>query len=384
MRKENDIQDFDLKVRSLLENAEVKAPSGAWKAVSARLGSSTSAYPYWRWAAGGLAFAAILSAVLVFNGTFGGASMESPTVAVAVAETAGSPALQNTSDIEEPDAGVAVIPQKNLVAATIRKNPAKAVVVEDITLPEEKSEVPEEGSRSEVVTENRNTEKEAAKSQEWIRDPFLELEEESAPRSRKPSITLGGNLTGNDNAQAGRTWMGVNGPGSKALKQTGKGKYGVPVSLGLGVRLPLTDNLLIGTGLDWSMLTTDFAATYDGKSGDARHNMHYLGIPVNLYYTFIHTGTFSVYVYGGGAADLCLSSRYHFKGEGLSASIDEHVKGLQFSADAGLGFSFKLTGNLKLYVDPAMKYWFKSGHPDNIRTSKPLGFNVEAGLRLDL
>lgn len=76
MREEN-MNEFDQLFRSALQDAEIKAPRGAWKAVSARLdeGAASAAAPaspaWWRWAGVSLAMAAVLAAGLFFSGTMG-------------------------------------------------------------------------------------------------------------------------------------------------------------------------------------------------------------------------------------------------------------------------------------------------------------------------
>ena len=69
---EMDGWDFDRQVRSLLEDAEVKAPGRVWRSVAGRLdaaGAAPAAGGWWRWAGAGLAFAAALVAgVFVFRG----------------------------------------------------------------------------------------------------------------------------------------------------------------------------------------------------------------------------------------------------------------------------------------------------------------------------
>ena len=62
-------QEIDRQIKSMLHDAEEKAPRGAWRAVSARLDSSASAAIWWRWAVPAFALAALVAG-LFLSGTF--------------------------------------------------------------------------------------------------------------------------------------------------------------------------------------------------------------------------------------------------------------------------------------------------------------------------
>lgn len=362
MRKENEIQDFDLQIRSMLEDASVKAPKGVWKAVSARLGTK-KAIAGWMVPAGiGLAFAASLSAALFFGGTFRKAA---PDNVVAVVTDKIAPVRA----ITEPATGIDTRIYEMPVAAV---NPVEARETEYVS---ESSVSPE---KEPAVT---------ARETAGV-DPFAEMEFQEAVAARKkpakPSIVIGGTLSGNEGENAARTWMGVDGKGSQSLLQTGVSTYGIPVTFGVGVRIPLSNGLSIGTGLNYTLLTTNFTATCKDDSGNVHHYMHYVGVPLNLYYKMIQLKTFKIFLFGGGEADLCVSSNYRFEGNNHRETVKGKVDGLQYSVNAGLGFSFDLSKKISIYADPSIRYWFPSGHPDNLRTNQPLGFNLEAGLRFNL
>jgi hypothetical protein len=140
------------------------------------------------------------------------------------------------------------------------------------------------------------------------------------------------------------------------------------------------------------MLTRTFYGKYtqvnpDGTiasstSSDIRNTQHYVGIPVNVYYSIISQDRVSLYAYGGGSAEKCISDDYNV----LSTAIShrEKVNGLQFSANAGIGVEFAIGKNLGVYIDPSLRYYFENGQPKSIRTVQPLMFGFEMGLRVNL
>ena len=155
----------------------------------------------------------------------------------------------------------------------------------------------------------------------------------------------------------------------------------------------MAPRLSIGSGLTYSLLDRSFTGTYNEVSGgavtrtvdgDVRHTMHYVGVPLNLYFDVVKTGSIKFYVFGGGAAEYCVANSYTLKANPQNIVYKEAVKGLQYSASAGLGVEFRIADHLGLFFDPSAKYYFPSSHPKSVRTDKPYMVNFEAGLRFNL
>ena len=60
-------QEFDRQMKSVLQDAAEKAPRRVWRAVSARLDSAAAAALWWRWAVPALVAAAIVAGVFVLG-----------------------------------------------------------------------------------------------------------------------------------------------------------------------------------------------------------------------------------------------------------------------------------------------------------------------------
>ena len=88
------------------------------------------------------------------------------------------------------------------------------------------------------------------------------------------------------------------------------------------------------------------------------------------------------YAYAGGAVEKCLYDKYTI----LSNSIvhKEVAKGVQLSANIGVGVEFMLGEHLGLYLDPSLRYYFDCNQPKSIRTSQPLMLGFELGFRFNL
>lgn len=385
MRKQQDIQDFDLMVGSVLRDAEVKAPSRVWKAVAARLDDSPAPAPaWWKWAGASLAFAAAAALTLVLTGTF-----RTP----AVEAVPGSLVAEVAAEIPE-EAPVTVIeastesPIATAQAAPVRRKPAKAIEVVPAPAAEEpviiiREEAAEEVSDSEASTvpETRDVSAEEIR-QTWDRI----IAEEAAARKAAPVSLIAHGLMGSNNLSGGtpHPWMGAAGSFPSGIKEDGASTFGVPFTVGAGVRIGLGGKLSIGTGLDYSLLARTFAGTYQGETADFRHTVQYIGVPVNLFVELLSEGSLGLYAFAGGEAEYCVSNKYGIRSSSSDMTIKSPVKGLQYSVGTGIGVEFGIADRLSLYFDPSVRYYFDSGQPKSIRTERPLMFNFEAGLRFKL
>lgn len=372
--------NFDLQIKSMLEDAEVKPSRRVWKGIESRLDSATApaaSFAWARWAGAALAFAAI-SVSLFFIGT----------------SRQEIPAFRSNGEVvaEVPVEIIEFIPQaqklKTLTAQRIN------IIEEDIAY--ELTESTGDTGASlpgRAATPEKKSEKRVSRTTEETADPFALMsqeDEEGRFRAGRVALYAKGAIGGNDSdiRLSSNISAMAPGEGSAGFSESGPSTYGVPFSLGLGVRLYLGPKLSIGTGLDYSLLTRTFTGKYtapgssSSEAGTIFHAVQYLGIPVDLYYDIISTDRLKFYAYGGIEAEFCLSNKYTLlsspKIEGSSP-----VKKLQWSSGIGLGVEFKLSELLGLYIDPGLRYYFPSDQPKSIRTDKPVMVNFDAGLRFN-
>ena len=212
-------------------------------------------------------------------------------------------------------------------------------------------------------------------------DPFAEpvsLRKDKPRTALYAQGTIGSNES--DFRPTPGAWMA---PGAESgFSELGPSTYGVPFTVGLGVRFYVLPRLSIGTGVDYSLLTRSFTGSFNGESGSVSHTLQYIGVPVNLFYDIISSDRIKFYVYGGGEAEYCISNKYR-----LYANPDitrkYPVERLQYSVGGGLGVEFRLTNRLGIYLDPGVNYYFNCNQPRSIRTDKPVLVNFDAGLRFN-
>ena len=164
-----------------------------------------------------------------------------------------------------------------------------------------------------------------------------------------------------------------------------------PVSAGIGVKVNFAPRWSIGVGVNYTLLTRRFYGNYtyvdNGNilkdiSSDIRGSQHYIGIPVNFYYDIVNRDQINFYAYAGGTAEKCIADKYQVINTEITHT--EKVKGMQLSADIGIGVEFLIGKHLGIYIDPSLRYYFDNNQPKSIRTAQPLMFGFEMGFRARL
>lgn len=170
---------------------------------------------------------------------------------------------------------------------------------------------------------------------------------------------------------------------------TSEMRHRMPVRAGLSVRYSLTERLSVESGLTYTMLSSDFDSGDDGKQYKMNQKLRYIGIPLNLNYSFIKKDRYEVYLTGGGMAEKCLGGKrettYVMDGNALSTESEFlKVKPLQYSVNAGAGLQANISKLLGVYVEPVASYYFNNGSDvESLYSEKPLNFNLKLGLRLN-
>lgn len=416
--KTNGYNEFDNAFRSMLENAEESVPSHIMDDVFARLDAAESAassekkrkmLPFWvRYAMTGIAAAAVVSLCVILWPT-----EEEPepmtTAEVVVSEQNRETLKQDmlAENVAEKDD----IPTKKVAEHPVRKAEPTVthVVTTEASEPETVQVAPGDEEIQTNVSEDRHEEivnvtpdspKESETSDdEYVGDPFSNIDEETGRQAAKVSFLMGGDVASNGDAKSINRFGGHKAPilpvgSTKYIEQTSKNSsYAIPVTFGATVKISFGNNWAIGTGLNYTMLQRTFAGKYteylDGAlkhdiESDIRHTIHYIGIPVNAYYTFLSGSKIKLYAYAGGTAEKAVSNKFKVLDGPERITYSEKAKGMQFSAGAGLGVEFNVIDRLGIYVNPGVRYFFDCDQPVSIRTQQPFMMDFEIGLRVNI
>ena len=384
----NEMNDFDLQIRSMLEDAEVKPSRRVWKAVSSRIATgskpSVASWGWMRWAGACAAFAALAVGVFLGLNRPGNVPDSASLLSDAAGRYAAALPVETTAPVvpARPEAAPAVEP---VPVAAVEPEPAAAPAdVEPLAAVSEKhpgmypEEKKEAGSAEPVVTDNK----------EYLP---IEWEDSGSRVANKPlQLYAQGALLANEsdiNLSRSRAYMSS---GADIVRtgvvELGDSSYVIPFSAGLGVRFYVLPRLAVGLGVNYSYLTRTFNGRYVNLpqnidvTGSVSHAMQYIGIPVSLSYDFVAKRMFRFYGYGSAEAEYCLSNTYRINAP-QAYDYSTAVQGLQWSVGAGVGVEFRFIDWLGIYLDPGIRYYFNCNHPTNIRTDKPLMVDFDLGVR---
>lgn len=389
-----DLNEFDNQVRSLLSDARVEPSRRVWKAVSARLdadgavpakGTGNVSSAWYRWTGAALAFACIaLGVFFIWSAPRdpSGRQKHAPVLASVTPQVMTGYPGPETTFAEYVSGGM--LPMGVSASASAMLESAMAETLSGSGLVQarrsaggpEISEIPSDPEMSSERTV-RNTIPDV--------DPFAVLQagdERARKRPNSPSVYAKGLVGGNNSDGMFRrmgTMMspGESGPGISELSSS---SYGVPLTVGIGVRLYFLPRVSVGTGVDYTLLTRTFTGEYNDQAGTFLHALQYVGIPVNLYFDVISSERIKFYLHAGGEVEWCVSNRYTLYST-PDVTLSEPVRKLQYSVGAGLGVEFTLTDRIGLFVDPGFQYYFFSSQPKSVRTERPLFVNFDTGLR---
>lgn len=398
-RKDN-INEFDLMMKSILDEGREEVPAHIWEGVSDGLDKAArrkAVTLWWRRAAAGVAAAAAVAFAVVF-------SHDEPDTLVP--DAVDKDMIATVRPVEEADP--VTVPETEAFMASAGNMLAMAEPV-DIAGPAtqeitENKDVAVIENTTEDITEAVEKKDEAVEvrqktgNEESIYHPIDWGEDAEERKHRNISLVVSG-IAGTNNTE-GQNRIGpmkrpsVNPvPVKTGIEETStKGSYGIPVSFGAGVKVDLNSRWSVGAGLNYTLMSRQFYGKYirigesgsieNSTSSDIRNVQHYIGIPVNAFYNIISNEGINLYAYAGGAVEKCISDKYSV----LSTSIThkEKAKGVQLSANAGIGVEFMLGDNLGLYIDPSLRYYFNNGQPKSIRTMQPLMLGFEMGFRARL
>ena len=407
--------DFDLRMRSLLEDAEVKPSRRVWKAVSARLDAAgapavpATAWGWMKWAGAGLAFAAVLATGIFFAGTGDKTQQVNPIPTYSN--------IQPEKLLAREESPVPASSKETVeVRDVVRTRPAKkaGTAAEEIRIVETPQSnagqtlVAEAAApaapHEEKVTENvagspdGSSSARSGNTRSEAQDAFarMEWEDSHAQETAPVQLFIEGALAGNESSYSVSSEVShMTSPAfttpKTGITELGDSSYGIPFTVGLGARFYLSRRLSIGTGLEYSLLSRSFEGKYtevdpSGEigieaTGTVMHSMHYAGIPLDIFYDIISGDKVKFYIYGGGAAEYCVANKYSIAAQNINWY--DPVNSIQWSAGAGVGVEFKLADFLGIYVDPGARYYFKCGQPENVRTKHPFLVNFDAGLRFN-
>lgn len=171
-------------------------------------------------------------------------------------------------------------------------------------------------------------------------------------------------------------------------------EHSQPFSVGITVSKEILDNLSVETGLVYTYLSSRAKNTNPNFQNRETQHLHYIGLPLTLNYNLFSIGKLDVYASAGGMVEKAVygtrqsQMRSEFE---LTNSVNREMdvekikqENLQYSVNAGVGISYPLINNLKLYGKAGGAYYFDAkNNAPTIYSEKKILLDLNAGLRFD-
>lgn len=391
--------EFDIELRSILRDAEEQVSPSVWEGVAAGLARRRRIVLLRRWAgAGAVAAAAAVALFVLLRPAAPEAGFNVPsytednTQSIFMSEAPG----ETPASEEEVPAALRVMPQR---IAKVNPPSPEAVPEAQEVVPAASEETPSVPvvKESEPVKESAATETKPSFDDQALLNR-LAFAEESVRRSSGGSgfsLQAFGTVQTNHRSAIGgaapRRWgvPSLN-EGVGVFNESPEVSFGLPFSVGAGLRYNFTPALGAGIGLRYTNLQRSFVGDYHGEGfrivqTDIDNQQHWLGVPVNIYYSFVNSGRFRVHAVAGGAAEWLLGNNFRIHNSPSDINWSTQGSRPQFSVSVGVGLEYMISPLVGIYLDPGFRYYFATQYqPRSIRTIQPLRFEMEAGLRFNL
>ena len=426
--KENEFDIFDIQVRNLMAEAEESVSPDVWKGVEAGLDRAARkrVVPVWLWR--GLAAAAVAAAAAAFVLLRPAQNLSNqPTIQQPVAQATDAPLPAATQPEEDDVTPVApVTPIQDIPdiqeqakrlhgrVAQVVDSPATPAATEEPAIPEQATDQTAVQTDQEPATRRPDTvidpdtvvapDAEPQESFVSDEDAFRQLAFEEQKARRKGGLSMGvlGNIQSNTRPDAPTSTVRRS-PGffvmpapteTKISREGTEFSFGLPVSAGISLRYDFSPRWGIGTGVVYTNLSRSFLGDYqEVENGeftkklfdtDITNQQHYIGIPVNVFFNIVNTGSWNFHARMDGMGEKLVDNHFLIHDSEGDIHLHQKAQGLQFSAGLGIGVEFKFSPHVGIYFDPTLRYYFNGNQPRSIRTIQPLRMDFEAGVRFSL
>lgn len=171
------------------------------------------------------------------------------------------------------------------------------------------------------------------------------------------------------------------GPQNDSLLVPGNLVHHRPIMLSLEVSKRINDRWALGTGITYTMLKSTSSSMIQ-QQVEGEQNIHYIGIPLKLSYTFWRHKSWHFYVSSGVTMDIpvrkTFTSRFNESND-IIQSNTLHVP-IQWSVNGSIGVQYNLTPSWSIFTEPGLYYYFDNG-TKTFRSDNPKNFIIPIGFK---
>ena len=159
-----------------------------------------------------------------------------------------------------------------------------------------------------------------------------------------------------------------------------------PITFGLSMTKTINRNWNVETGLQYSILKSEFILGEDDYYVQKRQKIHYLGIPLRLSYKWFGANRWTAYTSAGIILNIPLSGKtdeQYVTGTVVPYSDSWHfTPPFQWTVGTGIGLQYNFANNWGVYLEPTFSWHIPNGSTTRtIWTEHPFTITVPFGIR---
>ena len=159
-----------------------------------------------------------------------------------------------------------------------------------------------------------------------------------------------------------------------------------PITFGLSMTKTINRNWNMETGLQYSLLKSEFILGEDDYYVQKRQKIHYLGIPLRLSYKWLSANRWTAYTSAGIILNIPLSGKtdeQYVTGTVTPYSNSWHfTPPFQWTVGTGVGLQYNFANNWGVYLEPTFSWHIPNGSTTRtIWTEHPFTITVPFGIR---
>lgn len=159
-----------------------------------------------------------------------------------------------------------------------------------------------------------------------------------------------------------------------------------PITFGLSMTKTINRKWNVETGLQYSLLKSEFILGEDDYYVQKRQKIHYLGIPLRLSYKWFGANRWTAYTSAGIILNMPLSGKtdeQYVTGTVIPYSDSWHfTPPFQWTIGTGVGLQYNFTNNWGVYLEPTFSWHIPNGSTTRtIWTEHPFTITVPFGIR---
>ncbi|MBR3472162.1 MAG: sigma-70 family RNA polymerase sigma factor [Prevotella sp.] len=160
-----------------------------------------------------------------------------------------------------------------------------------------------------------------------------------------------------------------------------------PITFGISLTKPLGGKWSVETGLQYTILRSQFSLGESGDSAVSRQQVHYLGIPLRLSFNWIQHRQLSAYSSLGVTMHIPVygkvSGSYYLDRNAVFNQSSHFSPSMQWQTNASLGLQYSFTPHTSIFVEPTLNWYIPSGSDTHtIWTERQFMFTCPLGIRV--